>query len=215
MKVKWLGHASFLITSQDGAKIITDPYSTGMGIDYGEIKEAADVVLISHEHPDHNNVKAVKGNPQAIASPGTKTAKGIEFKGIATFHDESQGKERGPNTAFTFTVDGVKACFLGDLGHQLTGEEAGQIGKIDILMIPVGGFYTVDAANATKICDALKPKVVIPMHFKTDKCAYPIATVEDFLKGKNNIRREKTSEVTFSKDKLPSATEILVLQSAL
>ena len=215
MKVKWLGHASFLITSQDGAKIITDPYSTGMGIDYGEIKEAADVVLISHEHPDHNNVKAVKGNPQAINSPGTKAVKGIEFKGIATFHDESQGKERGPNTAFTFTVDGVKACFLGDLGHQLTGEEAGQIGKIDILMIPVGGFYTIDAANATKICDALKPKVVIPMHFKTDKCAYPIATVEDFLKGKNNIRREKTSEVTFSKDKLPSATEILVLQHAL
>jgi L-ascorbate metabolism protein UlaG (beta-lactamase superfamily) len=215
MKIKWLGHASFLITSQDGAKIITDPYSTGMGIDYGEIKESADVVLVSHEHPDHNNIKAVKGSPQAIANPGTKAAKGIEFKGIATFHDESQGKERGPNTAYTFTVDGVNACFLGDLGHQLTGEEVGAIGKVDVLMIPVGGFYTVDAANATKICDALKPKVVIPMHFKTDKCAYPIATVEDFLKGKNNIRREKTSEVTFSKDKLPSATEILVLQPAL
>jgi L-ascorbate metabolism protein UlaG (beta-lactamase superfamily) len=215
MKIKWLGHASFLITSQDGAKIITDPYSTGMGIDYGEIKEAADVVLISHEHPDHNNVKAVKGNPQTIASPGTKAVKGIEFKGIPTFHDQSQGKERGPNTAFTFTVDGVKACFLGDLGHQLTGEEVGAIGKVDVLMIPVGGFYTIDAAAATKVCDALKPKVVIPMHFKTDKCAYPITPVDDFLKSKKNVRHEKSSEVAIAQDKLPSATEIVVLQSAL
>ena len=215
MKIKWLGHASFLITSADGVKIITDPYATGMGIDYGEIQESADVVVISHGHPDHNNVAAVKGNPETVSNPGTKTVKGIEFNGIPTFHDEDGGRQRGPNTVFTFTVDGVKTCFLGDLGHQLTGEEAGLIGDVDLLLVPVGGFYTVDADGATRVCDTLKPKVILPMHCKTDKCQYPIAPVDEFLKGKEGVRRENTSEVEFAKEKLPSTTEIVVIQHAL
>jgi len=215
MKIKWLGHSSFLVTSDGGVKIITDPYATGMGIDYDQIQESADVVLVSHAHPDHNNVAAVKGDPQTIMEPSTQTAKGIEFKGIATYHDEDEGKQRGPNTVFAFTVDGVNTCFLGDLGHQLSSEQAAQIGEVDVLLVPVGGFFTIDAENATKICDTLKPKVVIPMHYKTDKCAYPLAMLDDFINGKQQMSHENDSEVELTKEQLPSATQIVVLQHAL
>ena len=215
MKVKWLGHACFLITSRDGLRVITDPYAVGGGINYSPIKETADVVIVSHGHDDHSNVSAVQGKPEVVKGSGKKTAKGIQFKGIASYHDASQGQQRGPNTAFCFTLDGIKLCHLGDLGHVLDLEQATEIGAVDILFVPVGGFYTIDAPIASEVCDQLKPKIVIPMHFKTSKCAYPIAGVEDFLKGKRNVREVGGSEVEFELEKLPTATEIVLLQPAL
>jgi len=215
MKVKWLGHASFLITSEEGTGIITDPYATGMGISYGDIKENADIVTVSHEHGDHNNAAAVSGNPEVVKGAGVQEAKGIRFKGIASYHDETQGSERGPNTIFCFAVDGVNLCHLGDLGHRLSDEQAAEIGDLDILMTPVGGFFTIDAAVATEIVEKLQPRVVIPMHYSTDKCAYPIAGVDDFLKGKSDVKRMDATEVEFSKSDLPSPTEIVVLKHAL
>jgi L-ascorbate metabolism protein UlaG (beta-lactamase superfamily) len=215
MKVKWLGHASFLITSKGGTKIITDPYAVGGGIDYSPIRETADVVLVSHDHGDHSNVSAVQGKPEVVRGSGKKAAKGIEFKGIATSHDASQGTERGSNTVFCFTIDDLKLCHLGDLGHVLSPGQVTQIGAVDILFVPVGGFFTVDATVASQVCDQLKPRVTIPMHFKTPKCAYPIAGVEDFLRGKKNVRKIEGSEVGFERERLPAATEIVLLQSAL
>lgn len=215
MKVKWLGHASFLITSQNGTRVITDPYAVGMGISYGEIRETADIVTVSHEHGDHNNVAAVSGSPEVVRDAGVQDAKGIEFTGVASFHDDAQGSERGPNTIFCFAVDGVKLCHLGDLGHPLTAEQAAEVGEVDVLLAPVGGFFTIDAGVATQIVDLLKPRVVIPMHFSTDKCAYPISGVEDFLKGKSNVRKVDGSEVELTKDELPPATEVVVLRSAM
>jgi L-ascorbate metabolism protein UlaG (beta-lactamase superfamily) len=215
MKVKWLGHACFLITSRGGVRIITDPYAVGGGINYSPIKETADVVLVSHDHGDHSNVSAVRGTPKVVEGDGTKTAKGIQFRGIASYHDASQGEQRGPNTVFCFNVDDLKLCHLGDLGHVLSPGQVNEIGAVDILLVPVGGFYTIDASVASRVCDQLKPKVIIPMHFKTPKCAYPIAGVEDFLKGKKNVRRAGGSEVEFEREKLPAATEIVLLQPAL
>ncbi len=215
MKVKWLGHASFLITSEEGTRIITDPYATGMGISYGDIKENADIVTVSHDHGDHNNAAAVSGNPQVVKGAGVQEAKGIQFKGIASYHDETQGSERGPNTIFCFAVDGVNLCHLGDLGHRLSDEQAAEIGDLDILMTPVGGFFTIDAAVATDIVEKLQPRVVIPMHYSTEKCAYPIAGVDDFLKGKADVKRLDATEAEFSKSGLPSSTEIVVLKHAL
>jgi len=212
MKVKWLGHSAFIITSDEGINIITDPYSTGMGINYGEIKEAADIVVVSHDHADHANTK-LPGSPQVIK--GTDEAKGIKFKGIAAYHDEAKGRQRGPNSIICFTVDGIKLCHLGDLGHQLTDEQAREIGEVDILMLPIGGVFTIDPKTATKVCDKLKPKVAIPMHYSTEKCAYPISGVEEFLKGKANVKRMDTSEAEFKKNELPSATEVVVLKHAL
>jgi len=214
MKVKWLGHASFLITSTGDLRIITDPYKTGAGLDYKPINEKADIVTVSHEHADHNNIAAVSGNPQVVKTVGVKEVKGIKFKGVATYHDESRGKQRGTNIIFCFTLDGINVCHLGDLGHPLSQEELSQIGQVDVLLIPVGGFYTIDARVANDVCKQLKPKVVIPMHYKTDKCAYPIASAEEFLKGRTPLRRLDSSEVDLEAGKLP-AGETVVLKHAL
>jgi L-ascorbate metabolism protein UlaG (beta-lactamase superfamily) len=215
MKVKWLGHSCFLVTSRDGLRVITDPYVVGGSINYSPIEETADIVTVSHGHDDHSNVSAVQGKPEVVRGNGTKAAKGIQFRGITTYHDASQGTQRGPNTVFCFTIDDIKLCHLGDLGHVLSPGQVNEISTVDILLTPVGGFYTIDASTASQVCDQLKPKVVIPMHFKTPKCAYPIAGVDDFLKGKKNVRRIDDSEVEFEREKLPAATEIVLLQPAL
>src|SRR4030042_2055382 len=118
MKVKLLGHASFLISSETGVKIITDPYPQGSGLSYAPVNETADIVTVSHDHFDHNNISSVPGTPEVITGNGIKNVKGIQFKGMATHHDQSQGKERGANTIFCFSVDGIKLCHLGDLGDR-------------------------------------------------------------------------------------------------
>jgi len=215
MKIKWLGHSCFLITSMDGVRIITDPYAVGEDINYAPIKEIADIVVVSHGHHDHSNVSVVQGRPEVIKGNGTKTAQGIQFGGIASYHDASQGTQRGPNTIFCFTVDDMKLCHLGDLGHVLSPRQINEIGAVDVLFIPVGGFYTIDASVASQVCDQLKPKIVIPMHFKTPECAYPIAGVEAFVRGKKDVRRVMGSEVEFEQERLPAATEIVLLQPAL
>jgi len=214
LKVKWLGHASFLVTSDSGVRIITDPYAAGFkGLTYGEIKEPADIVTVSHEHGDHNNVASVRGNPQVVR--GTAKAKGIQFHGIPTHHDASGGKDRGSNMVICFELDGIRVCHLGDLGRHLSDEDVAEIGKVDILLVPVGGFYTIDARVATEVCDRLAPKVIIPMHFKNEKCAFPISSVDEFLKGKENVSKSGLSEAEFKKERLPTATQITVLQPAL
>jgi L-ascorbate metabolism protein UlaG (beta-lactamase superfamily) len=218
MKIKWYGHAAFLITSNQGVKIITDPYEPnafGGQLTYGEIKDSADIVLVSHDHADHNHTKDLPGSPQIIKGNGSKTSKGISFKGVATFHDPSKGSERGENTAFAMEIDGIRVCHLGDLGHVLSQKEITEIGPVDILIIPVGGFYTIDSKEASQVATLLKPKVVIPMHFKTEKCGFPIAPVEDFLKGKTRVKRPGASEATFDKATLPPEMEVVVLNHAL
>ena len=215
MKIKWLGLASFLITSDSGTGIITDPYETSSDLSYGEIKESADIVTVSHEHFDHNNVTAVQGNPQILRKVGKADIERIRFRGIASFHDDVGGKERGKNTMFCFEVDGVKVCHLGDLGHQLSDEQVSEIGSVDVLLVPVGGIFTIDANVATKLCDRLKPKVIIPMHYRDGKCNFPIAGVDEFLRDKENVNRLDTSEIEPWSEELPAGTQIVVLKSAL
>jgi L-ascorbate metabolism protein UlaG (beta-lactamase superfamily) len=214
MKIKWLGHACFLIASEKGPRVITDPYNVGGGLSYGPIKESADVVIITHDHLDHNNAKAVAG-AEVVKGPGTKKAKGIEFLGLPTHHDEKGGRERGENTVFCFILDELRVCHLGDLGRPLSDAEAKQIGKVDVLFIPVGGFYTIDARGAGGVVDQLGPGVVIPMHYKTPRLGWSIAGVEPFLQGKPRVRQVKGSEVEFKADQLPPAQEIVVLEPAL
>lgn len=213
MKIKYLGHACFMITSDAGVKIITDPYVTGGDLSYGEIRESADIVTVSHEHGDHNNVAAVQGNPEVVRR--SVRIKGIEFKGTPTYHDDAGGKLRGNNTILCFEVDGIRVCHLGDLGHQLSDKQVAELGRVDILLIPVGGLYTIDAKDATTVCNRLTPKVIIPMHYKTNKCTFPIAGVDEFLRGKTNVSHFDTSEVKFKQGELPASTEIVVLKPAL
>ena len=212
MKIKWLGHASFLVTSEEGKRIITDPYCVTSEISYAPINELADVVTISHDHEDHNNDRAVKGNPQVIRGEGIRKVKGIEFKGVSSYHDAARGSQRGNNIIFCFTVDDINVCHLGDLGHLLSDKQIADIGPVDILLLPVGGYFTIDAKQATAIYQSLKARIVIPMHYKTSKCGYPISKVDEFLKGKENVRNLDSSETEYKKDNLP---EIVVLQHAL
>jgi L-ascorbate metabolism protein UlaG (beta-lactamase superfamily) len=214
MKVKWLGHSSFLITSEAGFKIITDPYPQGGGLSYAPINEAADVVTISHGHADHNNVSSLPGKPQVLTGSGVKTAEGVQFRGIATYHDGSQGKERGANTAFCFSIDEIKLCHLGDLGHRLSQEQRAEIGSVDVLFIPIGGIFTIDAKMAGIVSDDLKPKVIMPMHYKTARCVWPLNTIDDFVVDKQNVKKLDLSEIEFKAGQLPEVTEIVVLQPA-
>ena len=217
MKVKLLGHAAFLITSDEGVKIVTDPYTPGVyGLEYGSIKDEADIVTVSHDHEDHNHVSGVPGNPRVVRGAGKHEVDGIEFTGIACHHDESGGKERGDNTIFCFTMNGIRLCHLGDLGHDLSNDQIASVGSVDVLMIPVGGAFTVDANAATKIIDHIKPQVAIPMHFKNKRCpGFPVSDLEPFISGKTNVKSAGSSETEFNKGQLPAATEIVVLQPAL
>jgi len=215
MKIKWLGHASFMIISDSEIKIITDPYLTGGNLSYGEIRESADVVTVSHDHSDHNNVAVVSGNPKVVSKAINTDIRGIKLNGIPCYHDDAQGKQRGKNILFCFEVDGIRVCHLGDLGHPLSDKEVAELGKVDILLIPVGGFYTIDARVAGQVCDRLKPKVIIPMHFKNNKCTYPIAGVDEFLRDKRWVEHSNTSEVEFKPEELRTTTQIIVLKPAL
>jgi len=215
MKVKWLGHACFLITSKDGLRIITDPYAVAGGIKYAPVTEAADVVTVSHDHGDHNNVSTVQGKPEIVRGSGARSAGGIQFRGISTYHDASQGQQRGANTVFCFNVDGLALCHLGDLGHALDQSQVNEIGAIDILFVPVGGYYTIDAPVASQTVEQLRPRIVIPMHFRTPRCEFPIADAEDFVKGKQQVATMDSSEVEFQRDSLPASTEIVLLRPAL
>ena len=213
MKIKYLAHAAFLITSENGTRIVTDPYQTSDGLKHGAIKETADIVTASHDHGDHNNIAAVKGSPQVVKTGGD--VKGIKIKAVPTAHDDKNGSQRGKNTIFCFEVDGVNVCHAGDLGHELSADHVKAIGKVDVLMIPVGGFFTIDAAQASRVADSLEALVIVPMHYKTPKLGFDIATVEPFLKLRKNVRRAKGSTLDITTDTLPKVPETVLLDPSL
>jgi L-ascorbate metabolism protein UlaG (beta-lactamase superfamily) len=214
MKIKYLGHAAFVLTSAGGTRIVLDPYEAGAyggAVGYPPIDETAEIVLLSHDHPDHAYARAVKGNPRVVSSPGTTSVGEIKISGLSTFHDESRGSERGKNIIFTVEMDGLRVTHLGDLGHPLSDKEIAAVGQPDFLLVPVGGFFTIDASIASSTAERLSPRVVIPMHYKTKCCGFPIAPVDGFLKGKGNVKT-LGQEVEVSKETLPEAREIWVLQ---
>lgn len=217
MKVKWLGHACFAITSEAGTKVITDPYTPGpLGLHYRSINEKADIVTVSHDHGDHNNVSAVKGKPQVVKRGGSHSGQGVEFRGIDCYHDDARGRKRGPNTIFCFSIDGIRVCHLGDLGHALTKQNQADIGPVDLLLVPVGGNFTIDAKVAAETCRILNPRVVIPMHYRNERCPeFPVAGVDDFLALMQRVKREDGSEAEFHTGTLPAAMEVVVLRPAL
>ncbi len=213
MKIKYLAHAAFLITTENGTRIVTDPYTPGQGMSYQPITETAEVVTVSHEHGDHNNTAAVKGNPAVLRDSGK--AAGIDFKAVKTFHDDEGGSQRGNNTVFVFQADGLKVAHLGDLGHVLTDEQVKEIGEVDIVLVPVGGYFTIDADRAANNAKLVKAKVIIPMHYRTAACDLPIQAVDIFLLAKTNVTETKLSEITLNTTNLPKTPQIMVLEPAL
>lgn len=178
MKIEYLGHSCFLFT-YGNTRIVTDPFS---GIGYEMPPVAAEYVTKSHDHFDHNYVKGVEGVKEVFDKPGKYTAGGVKIEGVLCSHDDEGGKKRGKNVAFTFDFGGFTVCHLGDLGEGFSKERAAAFGQPDVLLIPVGGTYTVDAATAARYVCAIRPKLVIPMHYRTQDCALDIAPLSAFEK---------------------------------
>ncbi len=214
MKIKYLGHSAFALTSQGGTRIVLDPFDPGAydgAISYPPVNETAEIVLLSHGHADHGYAEAVKGNPKVISCVGSASVGEVKITGVRTFHDDTRGSQRGRNVVFTIETDGLRLTHLGDLGHPLSDTQAAEIGTPDILLVPVGGFFTIDASTAWKVADRLEPRIVIPMHYKTECCGFSIAPLHDFLKGKEGIKRVG-QEVEVSAASLPEGREIWVME---
>ncbi len=178
MKIRYLGHSCFEITSKTGKKWITDPY-TGVGYELPTGLNA-DVVTLSHGHFDHNYVQAVS-TKVVVNEVGEYAVGGFQVQGISSYHDEKQGTLRGNNIIFKMILDGLTLCHMGDIGELCNEELAKRIGKVDVLLIPVGGTYTVDGAGAMEYVCRLQPKLVIPMHYKPADGSLDIAGIEPFL----------------------------------
>ncbi len=167
MEIQYLGHSCFKIIGKK-MSVITDPFdvkTTG----YKPIKQSADVVTVSHDHYDHNHTQSISGDPMIFDTPGEYEIKGAEFRGIKASHGEFDGKDLGPNIIFVMEIDGIKICHLGDLGTELSSEQVEQLGNVDILLIPVGGTWTIDAKKAAKIASGIEPRIMIPIHYKTNE----------------------------------------------
>ncbi|NTU70138.1 MBL fold metallo-hydrolase, partial [bacterium] len=178
MDITWLGQSCFKIQGKETTLVI-DPYDSKLGIKLPK-KLEADILLISHDHYDHNNKEAVSGDPYIINTPGEYEVKGVQITGIEMFHDKNQGKDRGKTTAYVIELDGIKLCHLGDIGQDLSDEEIEKLGDIDVLMIPTGGVYTINAEEAAKIIGEIEPKISIPMHYKIPCLVEKLDTIDKF-----------------------------------
>ena len=212
MRIEWFGHSCFLLKSKAGERIVTDPYEPGSydgAVGYSDIGVEADIVTVSHKHFDHNYTQAVP-EAEVVDEPKEYQIKGVEIRGIASFHDDSRGSKRGNNIIFILTVDETRIAHLGDLGH--IPDNISLLKGLDVVFIPVGGVFTLDGEKASQLVDLIKPKIVIPMHFKTEKLKFDIDGVDKFLKGKPKVKDLGDSAFEIDKNSLPEGTEIWVLK---
>ncbi len=210
MKITWLGHSMFLFEDDQGTKIVTDPYNEYIG--YAPPKLSAGIITLSHHHKDHANVSAVEGSPTVIDSIGKYNIEGITIEGIQSYHDEVKGDKRGSNIIFKFNIDGITLAHMGDYGQStLSGEQAAALKGIDVLLILVGGIYTIDGVQAADIVNQLKPRIAIPMHYKTKDLTLNISTAEPFLR-KMPIVKNMESIIELMTSSLPKETEVWVMR---
>ncbi len=180
VRVRWLGHACFMIGNSK--TVVMDPHDgRGIGIDPPEAK--ADIITISHGHFDHSDGVSLVRKPDSVIVKGSGSyeVKDVPVTGIDSHHDSSGGDKRGKNTIFIVELDGKRVCHMGDLGHPLSNEKLSEIGKVNVLMIPVGGNYTIDSREAIKICEDLDPDIVIPMHYKVPGLTLDIDDESEFI----------------------------------
>lgn len=213
MEISYLGHSSFKIKGKS-AVLITDPFSSSMvGLKFPKVE--ADIVTISHSHQDHNFIAGVSGSPFVINEPGEYEVKGMSVFGFSSFHDDKSGEERGRNIIYVIDVDGIRICHLGDLGSVLNQRNLEELNGVDILMIPVGGIWTIGPKEASDVVGQIEPIVVLPMHFKVpqinEKNFGQLKSLEEFLSHMGTGIVEKLDKLSLTKDKLPAETKIVVL----
>jgi len=210
MYITWLGQSCFKIQGKNAA-IITDPYQPAIGLTLPRL--TADIVTVSHQHKDHNNIEAVSGNPFVVTTPGEYEIKNVFIQGIPSWHDEKDGNERGANTIFLFSLEEMKLAHLGDLGTVLSDEQLEKLEGVDVLLVPVGGVYTIDAKKAVEVINQVEPRLVIPMHYQINGLAYklqPVSRFCDEMGVKVNGAEEK---LRITKKDLPvEETKVVILK---
>lgn len=214
MEITHLGHSSFKVRGKR-ATLVTDPFDPEF-ISLKFPKVEASVVTVSHEHGDHNFTKGVGGEPTIIDGPGEYEVAGIKIMGLSSFHDDKRGEERGKNTVYYIEMDKVSLAHLGDLGDKLDDAVSEILNGVDVLMIPVGGFYTISPVTAVEIITKLEPSIIIPMHYRPvgtrNETLAKLEPVSTFLKemGKENVTPEP--KLSISKDKIPGEATVVVLE---
>ena len=208
MKLEWIGHACFRLTALDGTVVITDPYDESVGIRMLPLE--ADLITMSHEHHDHNETGMIVGKPLVVHGTQAAQAGNVSVSAVSSWHDDAQGAKRGPNAIRIFDIDGLKVVHMGDQGCMPDENVLAAIANADVMMIPVGGTYTVDAQGARAIVERAKPACVIPMHVKTKHCPYPIASVAPFLAAMGAENAQSMREANLTKEDRPKG--ILLMQ---
>jgi len=210
MQVKWLGHSFFLVRSATGVQMAFDPFGETVGYPLQTVQ--ADFVFVSHDHFDHNNLKLVRGYEEVFREVGQYEKKGIKITIFPTSHDEEGGRKRGKNHVVRVEADGMVLVHCGDLGMIPEPQDLEAWKPVDILLLPVGGVYTIDAQQAQSLVRALKPRIAVPMHYKTRYLQFTLGEVNPFLEGFEAVRYIRGSSFEVDKEKLPPATEIWVLE---
>lgn len=213
MIITWQGHSCFKIQDKigpDGVTVVTDPFDKKTGLKVPGFE--ADIVTVSHQHHDHNNVEALRGNPFIITSPGEYDRKGVLIEGIDSYHDKNSGGERGNNVIYRIEIDDISVAHLGDLGHTLDNAQLEKLVGTDVLLIPVGGKYTIDAQQAVEVIAQIEPRIVIPMHYKVDGLTLDIEGVDKFIKA-IGIAPTYEEKLKIAKKDLPQEDMELVILS--
>ncbi|NQV18872.1 MAG: MBL fold metallo-hydrolase [Armatimonadetes bacterium] len=207
LNIKWFGHSMWKIWNNE-ITIITDPF-TDIGYKMPE-NETADILLSSHDHFDHNNYSMIKGNPELVKSAGNFNFKGMHITMIPTWHDETKGSERGDNLLMKFVISGKTILHCGDLGHIPSDEIFNKLGNIDILFIPVGGFFTIDAETAKTIAEKINPYIVFPIHYKTDAIDFTIAGKDAYLNLIDDLRKVDSNEIILKENDFDKKQTIIL-----
>jgi L-ascorbate metabolism protein UlaG (beta-lactamase superfamily) len=214
MRLTYFGHSSFLVETADGTRVILDPYRHGAfdgAVGYAPIDEKAEVVVASHEHDDHGACDTIPGDPLILVHPTSETIGSLTITGVDVSHDESGGSERGKNTIAVLDDGDVRLVHLGDLGHTLDSATIEALGRVDILLVPVGGFFTIDHQQAAEVVGSLSPRIVVPMHYKTTAVDFPISPVDPFLATQAKVERKDDSVLEVTADTLPKEPVTIVL----
>lgn len=215
MKVKWVGHSCFLIEAgRPALRVLIDPYQAGAydgAIGYRAVSEHVDIVVVTHDHPDHAGIESLPGRPLIVRREAS--ARGVAFESLELAHDNQGGRLRGKVQAFRFELEGIWVTHLGDLGHQLDQTQAEALRETHILFIPVGGLYTIDGPTAWAVCQQIRPNLVIPMHFRTSRIAMDLDSVDSFLLPSWGRRVERIPHTTLDIDRssLPEPIVTVVL----
>lgn len=210
MEISWLGHSCFLLETSRGTRLITDPYESGGyggAVGYDPINLEADIVTVSHKHADHNNIQDFR-DALIVSEAGEVSIKDIEIKGMLSYHDKEKGKSRGENIIFTIRADGLKVVHFGDLGEK--DIDLTSFSDIDIAIVPVGGIFTIDAVEASQLLREIRPRITVPMHYKTSKLRFNIDGVDKFLKANPDYEKKDSLEV--NRDNMKSFKRIVVLK---